>query len=78
MAINSGRNWQVFRLVCRVGRWVHAGILSADRLTSEILDACLANGLVSEDGAGAVLATIESALRKSTSDTLPNLNAPEK
>ena len=78
MAINSGRNCQVFRLVCRVGRWVHAGILSADLLKAEILKACFANGLVSEDGASAVLATFESALRKSTNDTLPNLNVPEK
>ena len=74
MAINSGRNCQVFRLVCRVGRWVHAGILSADRLTADILNACLENGLVSEDGASAILATVESALRKSANDALPNLD----
>ena len=74
MAINSGRNCQVFRLVCRVGRWVHAGNLSADRLTAGILNACLANGLVCEDGAAAVLATVESALRKSANDTLPKLD----
>ena len=33
---------------------------------------------VFEDGARAVLATIESGLRKSTSDTLPNLDTPAK
>ena len=78
MATNSGRNREAFRLVSRVGRWVHAGILPAGRLAAEVLEACRSNGLVSEDGARAVLATIESGLRKSTSDTLPNLDTPAK
>ena len=73
MASNSGRNQAAFRLVCRIGRWVHAGILSVDRLTAGVLEACRLNGLVSEDGARAISATIASALRKSANDPLPDL-----
>jgi len=73
MAKNSGRNDKAFCLVCRLGRWVHAGILSADRLTADVLEVCRINGLVSEDGTRAVLATIASGLRKSANDPLPDL-----
>jgi hypothetical protein len=73
MLPNSGRNDAVYRLVCRIGRWVHAGIFPADRLTADVLQACRANGLLSEDGARAVLATIHSGLRKSAADALPYL-----
>ena len=78
MARNSGRNRAAFALVCRLGRFVHAGILSADRLTASVLEACRLNGLVSEDGARAVLATIASGLRKSANDPLPDLRAARR
>ena len=65
MVPNSGRNRAAFRFICRFARWAHAGILSADRLTAYVLEVCRINGLVSEDGAHAVLATIASGLRKS-------------
>lgn len=75
MAKNSGRNQAVFRLVCRVGRWVHHGVLSCGCLTADVLAACAANGLVLDDGRRAVLATIASGLAKSAGDTLPDLEA---
>jgi hypothetical protein len=75
MACNSGRNQAAFRLVCRVGRWVHSGIVPCDRLTAHVLDACERNGLVRDDGRRAVLATIASGLAKSSGDALPNLGA---
>ena len=75
MAKNSGRNDKAFCLVCRLDRWVHAGILSADRVIADVLEECHINELVSEDGASAVLATIASALRKSANDVLPDLGA---
>ena len=78
MARNSGRNRAAFALVCRLGRFVHAGILSADHLTASVLEACRLNGLVSEDGAHAVLATIASGLRKSANDPLPDLRAARR
>lgn len=75
MGSNSGRNQSAFRLVCRVGRWVHHGIVPCDRLTADVIAACEVNGLVRDDGRRAVLATIESALAKSSGDALPDLGA---
>jgi Bifunctional DNA primase/polymerase, N-terminal len=75
MVPNTGRNQTVFRLVCRVGRWAHHAILSMDQLKSDVLNACEVNGLVRDDGRRAVLATIESALAKSSGDALPDLGA---
>ena len=74
MARNSGRNRAAFDLVCRVGRWVHAGIISADILSTSVREACWENGLISEDGISAVLATIASGLRRSANDALPDLH----
>ena len=74
MARNSGRNRAAFDLVCRVGRWVHAGIISADILFTSVREACWENGLISEDGISAVLATIASGLRRSANDALPDLH----
>jgi hypothetical protein len=75
MASNTGRNQAAFRLVCRVGRWAHHGIITPDRLTADVLDACERNGLVRDDGRKAVLATIASGLARSAADTLPELGA---
>lgn len=75
MLPNSGRNDAVFRLMCRVGRWVHHGIIARHQLIAGVLDACEQNGLVRDDGRQAVLATIESALAKSAGDVLPELGA---
>jgi hypothetical protein len=69
----SGRNHAAFRLVCRVGRWAHHGIISPDQLTADVLDACQRNGLVSDDGCKTVLATIASGLARSAGDALPEL-----
>ena len=75
MLPNSGRNQTVFWLVCRVGRWVHHGIITRDLLTKDVLDACEHNGLVQDNGRESVLATIASGLAKSASDPLPDLGA---
>ena len=73
MRPGSGRNDAAFRLVCRVGRWAHHGIIAQDHLIADVLDACECNGLVSDDGRKAVLATIASGLDKSAADVLPDL-----
>ena len=44
-------------------------------MTADMLEVCRINGLVSEDGTRAVLATIASAMRKSANDPLPDLRA---
>jgi hypothetical protein len=69
----GGRNAALFALACRIGRWVHAGLLDREQITAELIAACVANGLVSDDGEAAVRATIASALRKSEGDALPDL-----
>jgi hypothetical protein len=74
MPPNSGRNRAAFRLACRLGRWVHAGLLPGDQLTTGVLESCRANGLLAEDGARAVQATIASGLRWSAHDGLPDLS----
>jgi hypothetical protein len=63
MAPNSGRNQEAFRLVCRVGRWVHHGVISRDQLIAAVLEACERNGLVEEDGQGCVLPPSAAPLR---------------
>ncbi|MGD9806449.1 MAG: bifunctional DNA primase/polymerase [Hyphomicrobiaceae bacterium] len=73
MRPESGRNHRMFNLVCRVGKWVHAGILPPRDLTLSILAACESNGLTSESGRHAVVATINSGLAKSRNDALPDL-----
>ena len=73
MPPNSGRNKQAFRFVCRFGRLVHHGLMPADRMIADVIAACTANGLVAEDGARAVHATIMSGLRMSAQDALPDL-----
>ena len=73
MASNTGRNQAAFRLVCRVGKWVHHGIITSDRLTADVMAACEANGLVREDGCKAVIATVASGLARSAADALPDL-----
>lgn len=75
MRPGSGRNDAAFRLVCRVGRWAHAGILARDQLAAAVLEACEQNGLLRDDGRKAVLATIASGLAKSAADALPVLRA---
>jgi len=73
MAPASGRNQRAFRLVCRLGRWVHHGILSQPDVATGVITACQSNGLMAESGRHAVVATIASGLLKSQHDALPDL-----
>jgi hypothetical protein len=75
MPENSGRNLAAFRLACRVGKWVHHGILDQHRVVEPIMHACEANGLVRDTGRNAVLKTISSGLARAANDTLPDLRA---
>ena len=73
MASNSGRNIATYRLACRLGRWVHHGLIPQEQLIAAVFGACERNGLVRDDGRRAVLATIASGLAKSAGDALPDL-----
>ena len=73
MVKGSGRNRKVYDVACRVGRWVHNGILEATDVIDAIVCACLANGLVAEDGRSSVIKSARSGLSKSANDQLPLL-----
>ena len=75
MRPGSGRNDTAFRIVCRIGRWVHHGVLAKQQVVGEVLYACERNGLVAEDGRKSVLDTIASGLARSAADALPELGA---
>ena len=75
MRPESGRNKRAFNVACRLGRWVHHDVISEAAIEVAIIDACQANGLVKEDGAGAVLRTVASGLKRSEKDHLPDLGA---
>ena len=74
MGENTGRNRAAFNLACRVGRYVHHGIIEHQHVVDPIVTACTANGLVRE-GRGALLKTINSGLLKAANDALPDLRS---
>ena len=73
MGKDSGRNRKAFEVACRVGRWVHHGIIDEALVVLAIENACLANGLVAENGRRSLVSTIRSGFSKSVNDSLPTL-----
>ena len=74
MPSDSGRNWELFYAGCRLGKFVHHGVLSHDEVGNAIVhDACNANGLIKDDGLRACQASLESGLHKAEGDDLPIL-----
>jgi hypothetical protein len=74
MPPNSGRNRRLFDAGCKLGKYVHNGVLSSADVESAIVgDACDANGLIGEDGLRAYQASLASGLHKAEGDELPLL-----
>jgi hypothetical protein len=73
MARKPGRNSRLFNIACKLGKYVHAGILATDALEAALIAACTDNGLTAENGHRDVLATIARGLAKSRNDPLPEL-----
>jgi len=74
MPPESGRNNRVFALACRVGRYVHHGILPVQEIETGILEACKANGLTKDPGGQrGVLMTIRNGIAAAAADGLPDL-----
>ena len=74
MPPKSGRNQRLFDASCRLGKFVHHGILALHELETALLGgACTSNGLIREDGTKACSATLASGLRKAQGDELPLL-----
>lgn len=62
-ALRGGRNRQANASAFSLGQLVGAGLLTREEVERELFAACEANGLVSDDGARAVMATIASGLQ---------------
>jgi hypothetical protein len=63
MPKDSGRNTAVYNKALAVGNYVAGTGLDEDYAIKILLDACNHNGLINEDGEGAVLASIRSGIR---------------
>jgi hypothetical protein len=68
----GGRNPQLFNAICRLGKYVHHGVLTEEEVRSALLGAAKINGLI-RDGVKACNDTISSGLRKAEFDELPFL-----
>jgi hypothetical protein len=68
-----GRNRAIFAAVCAVGVFVHAGLLSQDRVEAAAREAARINGILCDNGAHDLAETIANGLRKSEADALPLL-----
>jgi hypothetical protein len=74
MPPNSGRNRRLFDVGCKLGKYVHHGLLSHEEVEDAVVgNACKANGLVDEDGLYACKKSLTSGLRKAEGDDLPFL-----
>ena len=78
MAQHTGRNRRAFDIACRVGRWVHAGIISESRVCTAILGACEQNGLLHDEGHRSVIASVRSGLGRAINDDLPCLGVASR
>jgi hypothetical protein len=62
-----------YRIVCRLGRYVHHAILTETQITEALIDGCHSNGLLRDNGEAACRATIASGLRVASRDSLETL-----
>ena len=75
MGKDSGRNDEAFSIACRVGRWVHHGLIDEHIVMDAILAASATNHLVAEDGRASVVAAIRNGLKRTAGDELPDLGS---
>lgn len=71
--MGGGRNNALFTATCKLGRYVHHGVITEAALRNALMGACQGNGLIKDDGAKACADSITSGLRKSAHDHLPVL-----
>jgi hypothetical protein len=74
-ALSSGRNWALYAAGAKLGKYVHAGHLSAAKVMSGLMAASGANGYsqAKHGGKKQAQATIGSGLKKACGDALPAL-----
>lgn len=75
-----GRNTALFHAACRLGKYVHHGILPEAEVQVALMAATHANGYASAPHGGAkkALATIKSGFNKAKGDPLPDLDAKNR
>lgn len=69
----EGRPTMLFRSVCALGAGVHHDFIPRVEFESVFLNACATNGLMGREGRHAILATINSGIRCSVNDDLPDI-----
>jgi putative DNA primase/helicase len=75
-----GRDRMLFAHVCALGRHVHHGIITDAQLRDPLIEACIKNGLLAENGRQACHRTIDNGLRYALADyldDLPDREAPK-
>jgi len=75
MVPRSGRNCRLFQAGCKLGKWVHHGVLMQSEVEIALMSACEVNGLISDDGQAACFASLANGLKKAVGDSinpLPN------
>lgn len=78
MGKDSGRNYRLFTAACKLGKFVHHGILKHGEVENELMGACSTNGLWRDDGQHSCLATFRSGINKASGDSLPVLSHRER
>lgn len=68
-----GRNAELFRISCLLGKWVANGIIAQGFIESSLLSSCQANGLLRDNGPRDVKNTIADGLFYARNDLLPDL-----
>lgn len=70
MAPDSGRNRRLYDAACKLGKFIHHGIIGRNEVENELMAACESNGLFHEDDCEA---TFESGLDRAVNDPFPQL-----
>lgn len=68
-----GRNRELFRAVCNLGKFASNGILPSKVIADRLIEACERNKLIADNTKGDVLKTIRKGFAFSANDGLPQL-----
>jgi hypothetical protein len=76
MGEDTGRNNKLFAASCKLGNFVHHGVLSESKVCAALLDACVANGLSGHIGLRGCEKTLANGLRWAERDELREPKEP--
>ena len=69
----QGRNWALYTAVCRLGVFIHHGLIDQSLVTRALGNAYKSCGAMQDHGAKQFLMTVRGALERSQHDRLPKL-----